>query len=151
VEEAKIAISPERARSLLKGKLTITDLCEQLEALRRMGSLRRILKMIPTLGYALPDEVVDVAEDKLKKWHCIIQSMTKEEREDPTIIRGSRLQRIARGSGSSDKEVKELLQYYLLMRKSMKKLLREGRKLPWAKLLGLKGWNVKVEGLPIEN
>jgi len=80
--------------------------------------------MLPGLGYELPNELVDVAEERLEKWRVIIQSMTPEEREKPQIINASRIRRIARGSGTSEKDVKDLLKQYKLLRRMMKTLRR---------------------------
>jgi len=82
--------------------------------------------MLPGLGYEVPEEIVNVAEERLKKWRVIIQSMTPEERENPQIINASRIRRIARGSGTSEKDVKDLLNQYMLMRRMMKTLRRRG-------------------------
>jgi signal recognition particle subunit SRP54 len=78
----------------------------------------------------VPEDMLDMAEDRLEKWRVIIQSMTPEERENPKVFNASRLKRVARGSGTSEKEVKELLKQYSLMRK-MLKTLRRKKKLPF--------------------
>jgi signal recognition particle subunit SRP54 len=101
-----------------------------------MGPFKRILKMIPGMTYNIPDEMMDLAEDRLKKWRVIIQSMTPEERDNPKIFTASRIRRVARGSGTAEKEVKELLKQYAMMKKMMKTLRRKkalpffGKKLP---------------------
>jgi signal recognition particle subunit SRP54 len=61
----------------------------------------------------------------MKKWRVIIQSMTPEEKENPKIIKSSRIRRIARGSGTSEKDVKALLQQYSMLKKMMKSLKRK--------------------------
>ncbi|MCX8171154.1 MAG: signal recognition particle protein Srp54 [Candidatus Bathyarchaeota archaeon] len=129
VKEAEEKVPEEKIRSMLSGRFTLTDMYEQFEAIRSMGPFSRILKMIPGLGYEVPDDLVSVAEDRLEKWRVIIQSMTPEERENPRIINASRIRRIARGSGTSEKDVKDLLKQYMLMRKMMKTLRR--RRLPF--------------------
>ncbi len=98
---------------------------EQFEAMKGMGPFKRILKMIPGFSYNIPDEMVDLAEDRLKKWRVIIQSMTPEERDNPKIFTSSRIRRVARGSGTAEKEVKELLKQYATMKKMMKTLRRK--------------------------
>jgi len=120
VREAEIEIPEAKAKAILKGRFTLEDMYEQMEAMKSMGPLRHILKMIPGMGYKLPEEAVDAAEDRLKKWHYIIQSMTKEERDDPKILNSSRVRRIARGSGTGEREVKELVKQYFIMKKFMK-------------------------------
>jgi len=124
VREAELKIPEKRAKAILSGKFTLSDMYEQFEAIRRMGPFSRILKMLPGLGYELPNELVDVAEERLEKWRVIIQSMTPEEREKPQIINASRIRRIARGSGTSEKDVKDLLKQYKLLRRMMKTLRR---------------------------
>ncbi|MBS7640543.1 MAG: signal recognition particle protein Srp54 [Candidatus Bathyarchaeia archaeon] len=126
VREAELKIPEKKAKAILSGKFTLTDMYEQLEAMRSMGPFSRILKMFPGLGYEIPEDLVNVAEERLKKWRVIIQSMTPEERKNPQIINASRIRRIARGSGTNEKEVKELLNQYMLMRKMMKVLRRRG-------------------------
>ncbi|MBS7639645.1 signal recognition particle protein Srp19, partial [Candidatus Bathyarchaeota archaeon] len=134
VREAELKIPEKRVKAILSGKFTLSDMYEQFEALKSMGPFGRILKMLPGLGYELPDDMVNVAEERLEKWRVIIQSMTPEERENPQIINASRIRRIARGSGTSEKDVKELLKQYMLMRKMIKAFRRKrlpifGRKL----------------------
>ncbi|MEM3440616.1 MAG: signal recognition particle protein Srp54 [Candidatus Bathyarchaeia archaeon] len=128
VRRAEAEVPRDRARAILEGKFTLRDLYEQMESLRKMGPLRGIWKMLPG-GYELPEEGLEAAERKLSVWKAIIQSMTKEEVEDPKIINSSRIRRIARGSGTSEKDVKELLSQYFAMRKMMKSL-RKRRGLP---------------------
>jgi len=124
VREAELKIPEKRAKAILSGKFTLSDMYEQFEAIRRMGPFSRILKMLPGVGYELPSELVDVAEEKLERWRVIIQSMTPEEREKPQIINASRIRRIARGSGTSERDVKDLLKQYKLLRRMMKTLRR---------------------------
>ncbi|MFQ6074428.1 MAG: signal recognition particle protein Srp19, partial [Candidatus Bathyarchaeia archaeon] len=115
----------KKMRAFLAGKFTLTDMYEQLEAAKSMGPLKRILKMVPGMTYNIPDQALDLAEDRLKKWRFIIQSMTPEERDNPKIFTASRIRRVARGSGTAEKEVKELLKQYSAMKKMMKALRRK--------------------------
>ena len=126
VREAELKVPEKKVKAMLSGKFTLSDMYEQIEAMRSMGPFSRILKMLPGLGYEVPEEIVNVAEERLKKWRVIIQSMTPEERENPQIINASRIRRIARGSGTSEKDVKDLLNQYMLMRRMMKTLRRRG-------------------------
>jgi len=73
--------------------------------------------------------MAEVAEKKLDSWRYIIQSMCKEEIEDPKIIDSSRARRIARGSGRSEKDVKDLLNQYGAMKRMMKSMRRQQSKL----------------------
>jgi signal recognition particle subunit SRP54 len=127
VREAEVNVSEKRAKALLSGKFTLTDMYEQFEAMRKMGPFQKILKMLPGMSYTIPDEMLEEAEDKLEKWRVIIQSMTPEERENPKILNASRIRRVARGSGTSEKDVKELLRQYEMMRRMLKTLRRKKR------------------------
>ena len=128
VREAEIKIPEKKAKAILSGKFTLTDMYEQFEAMKSMGPFKKILSMIPGFSYNIPDDMLDLAEDRLEKWRVIIQSMTPKERENPKIINASRIRRIARGSGTTEKDVKELLKQYTAMRKMLKTLRR--KKLP---------------------
>jgi len=128
VREAEIKVPEKKAKAILSGKFTLTDMYEQFEAMKSMGPFKKILSMIPGFSYNIPDDVLEVAEDRLEKWKVIIQSMTPKERENPKILNASRIRRIARGSGTTEKDVKELLKQYATMRKMLKTLRR--KKLP---------------------
>jgi len=128
VREAEIKVPEKKAKAILSGKFTLTDMYEQFEAMKSMGPFKKILSMIPGFSYNIPDDVLEVAEDRLEKWKVIIQSMTPKERENPRILNASRIRRIARGSGTTEKDVKELLKQYATMRKMLKTLRR--KKLP---------------------
>lgn len=136
VREAEVKVPEKKMRAFLTGKFTLTDMYEQFEAMKTMGPFKRILKMIPGMSYNIPDDMMDQAEDRLKKWRFIMQSMTPEERDKPKIFTASRIRRVARGSGTADKDVKELLKQYTMMKKMMKTLRRKkslpffGKKLP---------------------
>jgi len=144
VREAEVQVPEKKMKAFLSGKFTLTDWYEQLEAVKGMGPFKRILKMIPGMSYNIPDEKMEMAEDRLQKWRVIIQSMTLNERDDPKIFNASRIRRVARGSGTSEKEVKELLQQYNMMKKMMKTLRRKralpffGKQLPMEQLKDFK-------------
>jgi signal recognition particle subunit SRP54 len=130
VREAEVKVPEKKAKAILSGRFTLTDMYEQFEAMKGMGALRKLLKMVPGLSYNVPEEMLNTAEDRLEKWRVMIQSMTPEERDNPKIFNSSRIRRVARGSGTSEKEVKELLKQYVLMRRMMKTLRRK-KKLPF--------------------
>ncbi len=77
-------------------------------------------------GYDMPDGMMDVAEKKLDAWKVILQSMRKDEMEEPKILDSSRIRRIARGAGKNEKDVKELIKQYHAVRKMMKSFKRKG-------------------------
>ena len=103
---------------------------EQFEAMKGMGTFKKLISMIPGMSYKIPDEMLNTAESRLEKWRVMIQSMTSEEKDNPKILNASRLQRVARGSGTSEKEVKELLKQYAMMRRMLKTMRRQ-KKLPF--------------------
>jgi signal recognition particle subunit SRP54 len=86
--------------------------------------------MLPGMSYNIPEDMLNTAEGRLEKWRVMIQSMTSEEKDDPKIFNASRMKRVAKGSGTSEKEVKELLKQYVMMRR-MLKTLRRKKKLPF--------------------
>ena len=122
VKEAEVPVTEKDLKQILSGKFTLADMYQQFEAMRSMGPLQKVISMIPGLGYQLPQEQFDVAEERLDKWRVIIQSMTPREREDPKILNASRVKRIARGSGTEEREVRELIKQYDAMRKMLKQL-----------------------------
>jgi len=130
VREAEVQVPEKKMKAFLSGKFTLTDMYEQFEAMKGMGPFKRLLKMIPGLSYNIPDDMMEMAEDRLQKWRVIIQSMTPSERDDPKTFNSSRIRRVARGSGTSEKEVKELLNQYGMMKRMMKTLRRK-RALPF--------------------
>ncbi|AMM54484.1 signal recognition particle protein Srp54 [Pyrococcus kukulkanii] len=120
--EKEVEFTEEDVERFLKGKFTLKDMYAQLEAMRKMGPLKQILRMIPGLGYSLPDEAISVGEERLRKFKVIMDSMTEEELMNPDIINYSRVKRIARGSGTSISDVKELLNQYRQMKKFFKSM-----------------------------
>jgi len=137
VRDAEVKVPEKKVRAFLSGKFTLTDMFEQFESMKKMGPLRHLLKMVPGMSYNIPDEQMNMAEDALKKWRVMIQSMTPKEREKPKILSSSRIRRVARGSGTTEKEVKELIKQYNNMRKMMKTFRRKrlpffGKGLPGA-------------------
>jgi signal recognition particle subunit SRP54 len=130
VREAEVKVPEKKAKAILSGKFTLTDMYEQFEAMKGMGTFRKLLKMLPGMSYNIPEDMLSTAEGRLEKWRVMIQSMTPEEKDDPKIFNASRMKRVARGSGTSEKEVKELLKQYVMMRR-MLKTLRRKKKLPF--------------------
>ena len=145
LEKAKEAeIKPEKVEKIVEGKFTLKDFYEQIEALSKMGPLKQIASMIPGFGMIkLPENLLEVQEEKMKHFKYIIQSMTEEERENPAIINASRIKRIAKGSGRPESEVRELLSQYEKMKKMIKsfggmKGLKRGALKQLAKRFGFK-------------
>lgn len=131
VREAEVTVPEKKAKAILRGKFTLTDMYEQFEAMKGMGTLKKLMGMIPGMGYKIPDEMLNTAEGRLEKWGVMIQSMTPEEKENPKIFNASRMKRVARGSGTNEKEVKELLKQYVMMRKMLKSMRRKKGRFPF--------------------
>jgi signal recognition particle subunit SRP54 len=130
VREAEIKVPKKKAKAILSGKFTLTDMYDQFEAVKGMGPFRKILKMLPGMSYDIPEDMLNTAEDRLEKWRVIIQSMRPEEKDNPKILNSSRVRRVARGSGTSERDVKDLLKQYAMMRKALKMFKRK-KKLPF--------------------
>ncbi|TRO45570.1 signal recognition particle protein [Candidatus Bathyarchaeota archaeon] len=130
VKEAEIKVPKKKAKAILSGKFTLTDMYEQFEAVKGMGPFRKVLQMLPGISQNVPEEMLNTAEGRLEKWRVIIQSMRSEEKENPKIFNSSRVKRVARGSGTTEKDVKDLLKQYVNMRKMMKMFKRK-KKLPF--------------------
>ncbi len=126
VREAEVEVPEKKVQAFLTGRFTLTDMYEQFKSMKSLGPLKHLLKMIPGLSYNVPEDMMEMAEDRLEKWKVIIESMTPGEREKPKIFNSSRVRRVAHGSGTSEKEVKELLKQYKVMKKMMKRFRRKG-------------------------
>ncbi|MCW4045511.1 MAG: signal recognition particle protein Srp54 [Candidatus Bathyarchaeota archaeon] len=127
VRDAEIKVPEKKAKAILSGKFTLTDMYEQFEAFKSMGPFRKVLKMLPGMSYDLPEDKLNMAEANLEKWRVIIQSMRVEEKENPKVFNSSRIRRVARGSGTAEKDVKDLLRQYVMMRKMLKMFKRKKR------------------------
>lgn len=127
LEKVNDAISEEDAKDLgkkfLKGEFNLIDLYEQMQAMKKMGPLTKVMELIPGMsGAKIPKEVLEGQEVKLDKWKYAMQAMTREELEDPEIIDASRADRISKGSGLGAGEVRELIKQYKQSKKLMKML-----------------------------
>lgn len=125
LEKAQLAISEDEAKDLekrlLKGDFNLVDLYDQMQAMRRMGPLGKIVEMVPGFGQLkLPKEALAMQETKLDSWKVIMSSCTKKELEDPDLIDAKRIDRIAKGAGTSPTEVRDMLKQY----KQAKKLIK---------------------------
>ncbi|MCW4010814.1 MAG: signal recognition particle protein Srp54 [Candidatus Bathyarchaeota archaeon] len=136
VQEAEIKVPQKKAKAMLSGKFTLTDMYEQFEAVRGMGPFRKVLQMLPGMSSKVPDDMLNLAEGRLEKWRVIIQSMRPDEKENPKMFNYSRVRRVARGSGTSEKEVKELLKQYVMMRRMLKMMKRKKGRLPFMQGMG---------------
>jgi signal recognition particle subunit SRP54 len=123
VEKAQSAVDETKAKQLeeriLKNKFDLQDFAEQLQAIRKMGSLKDLLGLIPGIGSKFANLNVD--ESIFRKYQAIIGSMTPYERARPELVEMSRRRRIALGSGTSTNDVQQLLKQFEQMRKMMGK------------------------------
>ncbi len=131
LEKAQTAISTEDAQDMTKrfmeGKFTLNDLYDQMQSMKKMGSFKKIMGLIPGMSsLKMPKELLDVQEEKLDKWKYAMDSMTKDEKENPMVINAHRIDRIAAGSGTSIKTVRELLKQYKMGKKMAKMFKGEG-------------------------
>jgi signal recognition particle subunit SRP54 len=108
--------------AMLSGKFTLRDMYKQLEAVNKMGPLKQVLSMLPLGGMEVPTEAVEVTSTKMDRFRIIMDSMTNAELDDPTVLNGSRVHRIARGAGANLEEVRELIKYYKMMKRTFKSL-----------------------------
>ena len=124
VERAQQQIDEEEAkrleRRIAKNQFDFNDFLKQIQQIKRMGNLKEIASMIPGVGKAIKD--IDISDDAFKGIEAIIYSMTPEERSKPSVLNGSRKERIAKGSGTSQQEVNRLMQQFDQMRKMMKQV-----------------------------
>lgn len=126
VKRAQIEFSEKDVEQMLQGRLNMRLIYRQLVSLKKLGSMRKILQMIPGFELKIPFEInPKELDEKLEKWIAIINSMTYEELDNPEIIDRSRMKRIAQGAGVSVEDVRELLKQYELMKKMLKTLRRK--------------------------
>jgi signal recognition particle subunit SRP54 len=124
-------------RKMRSESFDLEDFLEQLDRIKKMGSLRDLVGMIPGIGKKVDE--LDVDEDAFRHIEAIILSMTPEERRNPDLVNGSRRLRIARGSGLEVRDVNQMMKQFREMRKMMKtmtKLMGKGRAVDLGALMG---------------
>jgi signal recognition particle subunit SRP54 len=133
IEKVQSEVDQEKAlelqQKMLRDKFTLEDFRDQLKQMKRLGSLDKLLDMLPSNllgGLRMTPEQTAEMEQKLKVTEAIINSMTFEERENHTILNASRRKRIARGSGTAVQEVNQMINEYLEMRKMMRMMTAGG-------------------------
>ncbi len=139
VKEAQVEIDEDAAKRIMKGQFSLTDMMAQLKQLKKMGPIGKVMEMLG-LKYKLPDNVAELQEENLKRFEVIMNSMTREELDDPKIIKSSRMRRAAMGSGTRQSDVKELLKQYEQMKKMLKAFGKSRR--------GRRGAMPGIPGLP---
>lgn len=136
IEKAQATFDEKQAKELEKklkrDEFTLEDFKEQLQQIKKLGSLDSILSMVPGFDAIKKSKDISIDEKEIVRIEAIINSMTRGERSDPSVLNASRRQRIAKGSGTRVQEVNKLINQYADMRKMMKKLKKAGPR-------GLKG------------
>jgi len=126
IEKAQETFDQEKAQKaaekLMKAQFTFEDFLEQLQAVKKMGPISQLLGMVPGFNQVAKDLPADVTDKQMKRIEAIINSMTREERQRPEVINGSRRKRIAAGSGTSVQEVNQLLGQFKQMQRMMQQL-----------------------------
>ncbi|MFC4549578.1 MULTISPECIES: signal recognition particle protein Srp54 [Halorussus] len=116
---------------MLKGEFTLKDMRRQMQAMNNMGPLDQVMDMIPGLGGGLmdelPDDAMDVTQDRMRTFEVIMDSMTEAEMEHPRAIGASQVERIARGSGTDEERVRELLEQHKMMSQTLKQFQGMGQ------------------------
>jgi signal recognition particle subunit SRP54 len=129
VEKAQEQFDEEEAiklqKKLAKDQFNFNDFLKQINQVKKMGNLKDLAGMIPGMGKALKD--VDIDDNAFVHIEAIIYSMTPAEREDPSLMNGTRRKRIADGSGTSVQEVNRLLKQFTETRKMMK-MVAQGKR-----------------------
>lgn len=128
IEKAQEAFSEEEALKLQKkmktNTFTLQDYLNQLESVKKMGGIGKLMSMVPGLGGKVNED--DIDESKIIKTKAIILSMTPEERNNPDIIKASRRKRIAAGSGTTIQDVNQLLKQFDMSKEMMRRVSKNG-------------------------
>jgi signal recognition particle subunit SRP54 len=131
IEQAERTFDAEQAQQAaakLKGTgaaFTLDDFLQQMQAVRKMGSLSKIFGMLPGMG-EMKDQIANIDEREIDRLQAIIQSMTPAERTDPKLIDGSRRQRISKGSGTTVQQVNQLVDRFFEARTMMSQMANGG-------------------------
>ena len=124
IEKAQEAVTEEEAEKLEKkmreASFTLEDYLEQFETIKKMGSMKDILAMLPGMGAKVKD--IDIDEKQIERTKAIIRSMTPEERRKPELLNASRRRRISAGSGCTIQEVNQLIKQYEQTNQMMKQM-----------------------------
>jgi signal recognition particle subunit SRP54 len=111
-------------QDIMKGSFTLKDMQKQMEAMNNMGPLDQVMDMIPGMGGGLmdqlPDDAMDVTQDRMRTFDVAMDSMTEEELENPRVIGQERVERIARGAGVDAESIRELLEQHKMMERTIK-------------------------------
>lgn len=125
LDKAKLAMSEEDAEDMgkkfLKGDFNLLDLYEQMQQMKKMGSLSKLVELVPGFSQLkLPKDALETQEGNLEKWKIAMSSMTRNELEEPETISSERLDRISKGSGIAVSDIRELLKQHKQGKKMVK-------------------------------
>jgi signal recognition particle subunit SRP54 len=116
---------------VLQGDFTLKDMRKQLQTMNNMGPLDQVMDMIPGMGGGmmdqLPDDAMDVTQERMATFDIVMDSMTEEELENPRVVGASRIERIARGSGTDEETIRELLEQHRMMRRTIDQIQGMGQ------------------------
>ncbi len=134
IEKAQAQFDEEESlnlqRKLMQNQFTLQDFLEQLQKIRRMGSISSLLSMVPGMGKALEQVDQNEVEGRISRVEAIINSMTQQERANPKVLNASRRIRIAKGSGVQVRDVNDVLKQFNDMQKLMSQVRKGGGRLP---------------------
>ena len=132
IEKAESAFdlkeSQELQKKIKKDAFTLDDFKDQLVKIKKMGSMESILSMVPGFNSLKQSRDLKIDEKEIVRVEAIINSMTRGEREDPSLLNASRRQRIAKGSGTKVSDINKFINQYIEMKKLMKKLKKGGNR-----------------------
>ena len=131
MEETQAEEEDWEPEDLLSGEFTLNDMRKQMNAMNKMGPLDQVMDMIPGMGGGLmdqlPDDAMDVTQDRMVTFEVVMDSMTDAELENPRSIGASQVRRIARGAGTDEDTVRELLDQHKMMAKTLKQFQGMGQ------------------------
>jgi signal recognition particle subunit SRP54 len=111
-------------QDIMQGSFTLKDMQKQMEAMNNMGPLDQVMDMIPGMGGGLmdqlPDDAMDVTQERMRTFDVAMDSMTDEELENPRVVGQARVERIARGAGVPEESIRELLEQHKMMERTIK-------------------------------
>ncbi|MBI5148487.1 signal recognition particle protein [Candidatus Pacearchaeota archaeon] len=115
LEKVKSA-TESKGKEEKKSEFTLLDFAEEIDKMQNVGPLNKIAELIPGIGGKMPPGLLDIQQDKIKKWRHAIKSMTPDEIQNPEIIKETRITRIAKGAGVNAGDVKDLLNQFKLVK-----------------------------------
>ncbi len=129
VKKANLALSEDRTEEMMKGHMNYNDILMMFESMNKMGGFRKILDMLPGgMTHQVDDNMLNMSKENMEKFKVVISSMTKKEREAEVKLNRTRIERIARGSGVTVEDVKELVNQKKMAEKMVKQMNKPKRR-----------------------